>query len=202
MPKIVDKVSRRKEIAMQAMELFAANGFDRTSVREITEAAGMGKGTFYDYFQDKHDLISEIAELIFSTWFDHFSRTLNKTDPPLKQLSIVIREGMSAVDAFEKFMMLYIDIWRLSVGSNAYESFHGIFKQFLSDTKKGVATIIERGIKDGSIRKDVDPMTVSASIIAFIDGLCLHYMIYKPDINIDTAVKGFYRILLEGIAAK
>lgn len=43
-----------------ATTLFAQKGFDRTSVQEIVEAAGVTKGAMYHYFDSKDDLLSEI----------------------------------------------------------------------------------------------------------------------------------------------
>jgi AcrR family transcriptional regulator len=43
-----------------ATRLFAEQGFDRTSVQEIVEAAGVTKGALYHYFGSKDDLLHEI----------------------------------------------------------------------------------------------------------------------------------------------
>ncbi|WP_284749594.1 TetR/AcrR family transcriptional regulator [Amycolatopsis sp. RTGN1] len=44
----------------RATNLFAKKGFDRTSVQEIAEAAGVTKGEMYHYFASKDDLLCEI----------------------------------------------------------------------------------------------------------------------------------------------
>ncbi|MFC0109168.1 TetR/AcrR family transcriptional regulator [Kibdelosporangium aridum] len=44
----------------EATKLFAKQGFDRTSVQEIVEAAGVTKGAMYHYFGSKDDLLHEI----------------------------------------------------------------------------------------------------------------------------------------------
>ena len=43
-----------------ATRLFAERGFDRTSVQEIVEAAGVTKGALYHYFGSKDDLLHEV----------------------------------------------------------------------------------------------------------------------------------------------
>ncbi|WP_240979681.1 TetR/AcrR family transcriptional regulator [Streptomyces sp. HNM0574] len=43
-----------------ATRLFADRGYDRTSVQEIVEAAGVTKGALYHYFGSKDDLLHEI----------------------------------------------------------------------------------------------------------------------------------------------
>ena len=50
-----DRVSRRRaqtreRIFIEAMRLFAERGFDRVTVADITEAADVGKGTFFTHF--------------------------------------------------------------------------------------------------------------------------------------------------------
>lgn len=43
-----------------ATRLFSERGYDRTSVQEIVEAAGVTKGALYHYFGSKDDLLHEI----------------------------------------------------------------------------------------------------------------------------------------------
>ncbi|MFE9249229.1 TetR/AcrR family transcriptional regulator [Streptomyces sp. NPDC007088] len=43
-----------------ATHLFAEQGYDRTSVQEIVEAAGVTKGALYHYFGSKEDLLQEV----------------------------------------------------------------------------------------------------------------------------------------------
>jgi AcrR family transcriptional regulator len=63
-PLTEDELSRRRrEIFDAATHLFAEKGFNETSMREIGEAAGIGKTTLYDYFPSKDEiLISFVME--------------------------------------------------------------------------------------------------------------------------------------------
>lgn len=49
-----------RRLLQHATKLFAKKGFDRTSVQEIVEAAGVTKGAMYHYFDSKDDLLYEI----------------------------------------------------------------------------------------------------------------------------------------------
>jgi AcrR family transcriptional regulator len=49
-----------ERLLSEATRLFAKQGFDRTSVQEIVEAAGVTKGAMYHYFGSKDDLLHEI----------------------------------------------------------------------------------------------------------------------------------------------
>ena len=48
---------KRHEIFAAAAHLFLEKGFIETSMREVAEAAGMGKSSLYDYFPTKDDIL-------------------------------------------------------------------------------------------------------------------------------------------------
>jgi AcrR family transcriptional regulator len=55
--------SRRSYLALidAATELFARHGYDAVGTPEIAQRAGVSVGTFYRYFDDKHEVYLEIA---------------------------------------------------------------------------------------------------------------------------------------------
>jgi AcrR family transcriptional regulator len=55
-----DGVPVPQRLLAAATRLFAGQGYDRTSVQEIVEAAGVTKGALYHYFGSKEDLLQEI----------------------------------------------------------------------------------------------------------------------------------------------
>ena len=50
------RVTSRPELEQVAFELFAANGFEQTTVEDIAMAAGIGRRTFFRYFPSKNDV--------------------------------------------------------------------------------------------------------------------------------------------------
>ncbi len=64
MPKIVNKEERRKEIALSCKELFIEKGINALTIAEVAKTAGIGKGTVYEYFENKDDIIFEIVEIM------------------------------------------------------------------------------------------------------------------------------------------
>jgi AcrR family transcriptional regulator len=55
-PNRVDKAERRRHITHAALQVFTSRGFKAAKMAEVAQAAGMGKGTLYEYFRSKDDL--------------------------------------------------------------------------------------------------------------------------------------------------
>jgi AcrR family transcriptional regulator len=51
-------VETRERLYRAALELFAERGFLETTVVDITEAADVGKGTFFNYFPTKEHVLA------------------------------------------------------------------------------------------------------------------------------------------------
>ncbi|WP_338776458.1 TetR/AcrR family transcriptional regulator [Streptomyces sp. DG1A-41] len=52
----------RERLYMAAVELFVEKGYDQTSIDEIAERADVARGTFFNYFQRKEDIIGAWGE--------------------------------------------------------------------------------------------------------------------------------------------
>lgn len=56
------RMSKKQLIMEKALELFAKNGFEATSVQQITEHCGISKGAFYLTFKSKDELILALID--------------------------------------------------------------------------------------------------------------------------------------------
>lgn len=77
------KVSENKQIkfnklVQKAYELFTSKGVEHTSISDITNAAGIAKGTFYLYFKDKYELrdflIAQTSSKLFKKAFQELKK--------------------------------------------------------------------------------------------------------------------------------
>src|SRR5436190_21872993 len=57
------KADVRSRLFRAALKLFGSRGFTATTVEDITRAAGVAKGTFFNYFPTKEHLLTEFSEL-------------------------------------------------------------------------------------------------------------------------------------------
>jgi len=63
LPHLIKPVhARRDELLDAAVQLFARDGYDATSINRIIEAVGVSKGAFYHHFAAKEDLVTALAE--------------------------------------------------------------------------------------------------------------------------------------------
>lgn len=54
------KQLKEKELLLAAYNLFLEKNFEKTSIDDIAKNAGVAKGTFYLYFNDKHDILNKL----------------------------------------------------------------------------------------------------------------------------------------------
>src|SRR5579862_4554994 len=56
------KTDVRNRLLRAAFELFGTRGFQATTVEDITQAADVAKGTFFNYFSTKEILLTQMGE--------------------------------------------------------------------------------------------------------------------------------------------
>jgi len=199
MPKIVDKEQKRIEIARKTMPLIARYGYENTPIRKITAEVGIGKGTFYDYFTNKEDILNEIIQLIFADWIKWVINKIGNTDDPLKVLLFMLKDGTNLDTTLEQNMIIYVDLWRWAVSYKGSDEFIPKFRHYLTDGRKAVIDIIKDAQNKGLVKMEVDPSAIAAVWLALIDGMSLHYMILKPEFNVNEICQSFFESLLNGI---
>ncbi|MGH7931669.1 MAG: TetR/AcrR family transcriptional regulator [Candidatus Binataceae bacterium] len=60
----MERGARREQVLRHAKRIFARKGYHRTNVADIIARAGIARGTFYLYFQNKRDLFEELLEQV------------------------------------------------------------------------------------------------------------------------------------------
>lgn len=61
---IVDKAQKRRDIALACMELFIQSGINNLTIAQVAQTAGVGKGTIYEYFENKEDIVFAILNVL------------------------------------------------------------------------------------------------------------------------------------------
>jgi mycofactocin system transcriptional regulator len=87
-------VTSKGELELLALELFADRGFERTTVDDLAEAAGIGRRTFFRYFPSKNDVVYGDFDAALSELRDRLDAT-----PPEVPLLEGLREAVLAFNA-------------------------------------------------------------------------------------------------------
>lgn len=66
-PKSQDRVERRREEILEVAEkIFADKGYHATGIADIAGVLGLGHGTFYRYFKNKHDIALAVFDRLLA----------------------------------------------------------------------------------------------------------------------------------------
>jgi AcrR family transcriptional regulator len=142
-----DPDERRSELIACAKKFFYTQGYESTSVRDIVDAVGVAKGTFYYYFDSKQDILGAlVAELSAQR------RALLE--------AIVAEDALNAMQKWARWMQVYGD-WKIErknellalsrvmqVDENVL-LYHKLRAQTAQITVPILASIIEQGIEEG-----------------------------------------------------
>jgi AcrR family transcriptional regulator len=91
----------RVQLLKVAHRLMSKKGVDATTIQEITEAADVGFGTFYNYFSSKDDLAAQVLDCVINNLGrrnDRVTQATHATDPVqiiATSVRLVAREMMS-----------------------------------------------------------------------------------------------------------
>src|SRR5690554_6481387 len=80
----------RRRILAAALDLFAEQGYDATSVSEVVIRAGVTKGALYHYFGAKEDLLYEIYRGLLDQQLADLDHILRTTLDPAAALRAVV----------------------------------------------------------------------------------------------------------------
>ena len=67
MPKIVNVEEVKRDIILNAIEVFDKNGYYSSNIEDISKAAGMNRTTIYCYFKNKEDIFENSIYYIIDT---------------------------------------------------------------------------------------------------------------------------------------
>jgi len=75
------RAETRERIIRAALRLFSERGVTATTIEDITNAADVGKGTFFNYFPSKEQIIADICHTQMGTIREFVARTVQSTQP-------------------------------------------------------------------------------------------------------------------------
>ncbi len=193
-----NKELRKENLYTAAVTLFRQRGFDDTRVEEITQAAGVAKGTFFNYFPTKEDVLLYIGERHMTRLGAAMSNGTGKQIYQERSAIVALKTVLHALaDSLEDDK----DLVHLAV-EKAMKITH------LAPTAGGrfslqglVVLLISRAQRTGEIHPDVDPKLVAQ----MLEGLYYQQLVIwcQQDFSFDLGerLEQVIDLLLVGIGA-
>ena len=151
---------RRKEIINTAMGLFAKNGYEKTTVEDITNAMEIAKGSFYYYFKTKQEVFEACISSLAGDVIDSYRIILSN-----KEKSAIVR--------LIEYIEYNFELSERSKEKGIYELVHSPttemihIKMIEQNKEKLIETftqLIKSGMKDSNF-KTIDPEFTAAAIL-------------------------------------
>lgn len=151
---------RRGQLLEAAAELFAERGFDDTRIVDIVERAGVAKGLFYWYFENKETLFRELVEQNRLRLRQAQAEAIDLAAEPLLR----IRQG---AESSVRFMARHARLFSLIEVEGRDRQFDEVFRQGTEVHAADVAAIVSEGIADGTVR-DEDPLLLAYGVVGAV----------------------------------
>ena len=148
----VDKDRKRRDIAIACTELLLEKGMKNLTITEIAKTAGIGKGTIYDYFSNKEEIVFEIIRNFIEK---HHHNLLNQSDKKTstKQKVLYLFDVfLSEYMPYEKHLDVFREYLSVTLSSKCSPmiEFNRECSNFIRNT---LEDIIEEGINKGEINE-------------------------------------------------
>ena len=157
---------KKADILNCGRELFTSKGFKDTTVSDITKMAGIGVGTFYNYYSSKEKIFIEIFTEENKKLKNSIMKSVDLNDDPLKlikELMLLNVSGMKSNpilnewynrDVFNKVEEQY----RQENGNNSVDFLYDSFSELIKEWQA-----------DGKIRADINCDLIMAFFISLIN---------------------------------
>lgn len=145
---------RRTEILARATTLFASQGVDGTSVRDIAEAVGMLSGSLYHHFPSKDAMVDAVLVDFLADLRSGLVHVVERENDPQERIKDLIQFTFNvAREAPEATAIYQRDGEKL-----AQQPRYGYIGEANAAMRSTWIDAIVDGVERGTFRKDLDPL--------------------------------------------
>ena len=188
------KENTRKKVFKAALELFAGQGFEKTIIEDITKRANVAKGTFYNFFSKKEDVLVYYLESKIAQSHEEFR--INNRKNFLEQYKALISNYLKYIFKNKNFTKILLKERVMDQGSksNPYEL----------KVKQRIAQLVDLAKQ----RKEMSAQIDTSRIVEVVTGINTLYIIYWANgslKNKDECIARIYEAVknhLQGIGVK
>lgn len=178
-PVATTRVERRKEKTRRllldvALELFFENGIYWTKVEDITERADIGKGTFYQYFETKEDLLQALLRRGLDALLAKKTEAIRGTKPGPRMLSAIIRAQLDFYLEHPEYLLLFHQVrGLLQLKTQAAKDLRAVYDEHLDQLGR-----LLRPVVNGKTKQSGMARKLGMAISAFTSGLLTYHLLF------------------------
>lgn len=170
-------MDKKTNIIESARELFYSKGYKDTNISEIAKNAGIGVGTFYNYYESKDAIFMEIYLNENDKLKNKIIESIDLNGEPSDIITKLVVQNANEMNSNPILKEWYNKELFSKLEKSFYEK--GIIENFDNNTRSGRLEMIEKWKAEGKLRNDIDTNMINAifNSIMYID-------IHKEEIGI------------------
>ncbi len=193
--------TRKETIVAAAIAVFSRKGYAAARMVDVALAAGIGKGTIYEYFPSKEALFFATFEyLMTQTGLQMEALAAGKTGSAADRLAAMAEAVLAAWMPRLDVYGLVLEFWSATTTSPQRMRFKTAFQNAYADFRKTVAALIQDGMDSGEFHNQVDVGMLAAALIGSWDALLLQAWL-DPDFDPLPASRSHMAVVCKGLGA-
>ena len=165
----------RERLFLAAVRLFAEKGFAETTVEDITNAADVGKGTFFNYFPSKEHILVAFSDMQLGKLKGFVDAARSSTEP-MRAFFRTMSRHMTSEPAKKP------DFMRAMLQANlSSESVRNVMRERNARGENLLSQLVQIGQERGEFRRDVSALEMARVFRQMTFGTVLLWSVYGDD---------------------
>lgn len=188
----------KERILKESMRLFLANGFVGTSVKDLTDAAGIARGTLYWHFSSKDQILDEILNRYSEEFIDASIQTVNDCDGDFLTKFLALYRFITEFARDYPELLMVFDTLLGEISRNGTAAANKM-KEIRSRLRVSIEALLSLGKKEGVVGNDIDVSLHAHIILATFTGMLLNWFVYEESLDGVAYSKAFREAILRGL---
>jgi AcrR family transcriptional regulator len=191
-------MTKKKKILREAARLFAEKGFNSTTTAEIAEAAETAHGTIFYHYQSKFDMIKSIYDDLVVEFWENLNSAISDERNGLENVKSLLKNALKFAEEHKnENTVLHRDLPQHILHDKEWLETISENNRKIIETMKNV---IENGIEDGSIRKEVNSEQYATLMRAMVIGVIK--MKYAKSFEVDVTTDSIQDFCVNALEKK
>jgi len=184
----------RKKLKKAALNVFSEKSIDSATVEEITEKADVGKGTLYQHFTDKEEIVATLVEEAI----DHLIEHIQSYEGAPENLEDMLEHLLNAhygfyINSKEEFLLLFQGKLLLKLQSETLDELEKPYLRYLEEIEDQVSPYLSPRIDPLKIRR------LACAVAGFVFGFFSFAMIGMTEDEIKKSIKSLRRVFVRSL---